>query len=76
MTIAPNGTLWVERPVNAGAPALYDVLSPTGSLLYRVTLPTRSRIVGFGPSGIYAVRLDEDDLEFLERFRFPSMPNR
>jgi hypothetical protein len=74
--IAPNGTIWIERAVNAGTPQLYDVLTPAGRLAYRVTLPKRTRIVGFGSSGIYAVRLDDDDLEYLQRFRFPPMTNR
>jgi hypothetical protein len=76
MRIAPNGTIWIERVVNAGTASLYDVLTPTGSLAYRVTLPKRTRIVDFGPSGIYAVSLDDDDIEHLQRLRFPPMQNR
>jgi hypothetical protein len=76
LRIAPNGTIWIERAVNAGMPPLYDVLTPAGTLAYRVTMPKRTRIVGFGPSGIYAVRLDDDDLEYLQRFRFPTVSGR
>ena len=76
LRIAPDGTIWIERAVNAGSPALYDVLSRTGALAYRVTVPKRTRIVGFGRSGIYAVRLDDDDLQYLQRFRFPATNNR
>jgi hypothetical protein len=74
--VAPNGMIWIERAVNAGTPALYDVLTPAGALAYRVTLPKRTHIVGFGANGIYAVRLDDDDLEYLQRLRFPAMNNR
>jgi hypothetical protein len=76
MHVAPNGMIWIERAVNAGTPALYDVLTPAGALSYRATLPKRTRIVGFGASGIYAIQVDDDDLEHLERFRFPPMSNR
>jgi hypothetical protein len=33
-------------------------------------------MVGFGPGGIYAVVTDDDDLQRLQRFRFPAMNNR
>lgn len=74
--IAPDGMIWIERAVNATMLPLYDVLSPGGTLAYRVALQPRSRIVGFGPRGIYVVRLDDDDIEHLERFRFPTVPAR
>lgn len=74
--IAPNGMIWIERAVNAGTPSLYDVLTPAGALAYRVTLGNRARVVGFGPGGVYGVRLDDDDVEHLVRFRFPPVKNR
>jgi hypothetical protein len=74
--IAPNGMIWIERAVNAGTPSLYDVLTPAGALAYRVTLGKRARVVGFGPTGVYGVRLDDDDVEHLVRFRFPTVSNR
>jgi hypothetical protein len=74
--VAPNGAIWIERAIHANSPPLYDVLTSSGALSYRVTLPARTRIVGFGAKGIYAVTLDDDDIEHLERFRFPPMNNR
>jgi hypothetical protein len=73
---SPDGLLWVHRMVSAGAPAQYDIIGPDGALRYRVTLPPRSRIVGFGNRGIYAVTPDADDVQRLGRFTFPSMNNR
>lgn len=73
---APDGMLWIDREVAAGSPAAYDVVGPDAKLAYRVTLPLRSRIVGFGASGIYVVVTDDDDIQRLQRFRFPAMNNR
>ncbi|MDQ8162408.1 MAG: hypothetical protein P3C10_07485 [Gemmatimonadota bacterium] len=67
----PTGEIWVarNRPASEAVP-WYDVFSPTGSLTGRVLLPTKTRVVGFGAGGaVYTVRLDEDDLQYLQRFR-------
>ena len=43
---------------------------PSGRIVQRVVLPARTRLVGFGANGaIYLVRINEDDQEFLERYR-------
>jgi hypothetical protein len=73
---APDGLLWVHRMVASGAPAQYDIIARDGALRYRVMMPPRSRVVGFGNRGIYAVTLDSDDVQRLSRFAFPSMNNR
>ena len=73
---APDGLLWVSRMVASGAPALYDIIGRNGTLQYRVTLPPRTRVVGFGNRGIYAVTTDDDDIQRLSRFTFPAMNNR
>jgi len=72
----PTGMLWVERAVAAGAPVSYDVIGRDAKPTRRVILPSRTRIVGFGTSGIYAVQLDDDDIQRLQLFRFPPMNNR
>ena len=47
-----------------------DVFSPAGKLTGTVALPKRTRIVGFGNGGaIYTIRSDEDELQYLQRFR-------
>lgn len=73
---APDGLLWVRRLVAAGAPAIYDIIGKNGALAYRVSMPPRTKVVGFGRRGIYAVTLDNDDVERLARFTFPPMDNR
>jgi hypothetical protein len=37
----------------------------------RVTFPEKSRLVGFGEGTVYTVRTDDDDLQYLERYRMP-----
>jgi hypothetical protein len=70
VAVAPDGRLWVERYTAFGTPTLYDVIDGTGKVVQRVTLPRGSRLVGFGAGGvIYAARADEDDLQYLQRFR-------
>lgn len=44
---------------------------PDGRVVQRVTLPGDSRIVGFGVRAVYVVRVDEDELEYLQ----PHMTN-
>jgi hypothetical protein len=68
---APNGEVWVarSRPASDLIPK-YDVFSATGKLTRQVALPKNTRLVGFGNAGaIYTVRTDEDDLQYLQRFR-------
>lgn len=69
LKVAPNGELWVARlrPAADEAP-LFDVLDATGVLRYRVQLPKKSRLAGLGARHIYVVRIDDDDLEYLQRY--------
>ena len=69
--VAPDGTIWVLRTGPAGelAPQV-DLIDGSGKVTGRVVLPKRTRIVGFGKGGVvYTVRLDDDDLQYLQRFR-------
>jgi hypothetical protein len=66
LRFAPDGMLWVERTGPAGSGQIFDVIDVRGHIARRVTLPPRLRLVGFGREGIYTVRRDEDDLEFLQ----------
>jgi hypothetical protein len=68
LRIAPNGQLWVARLGSAGVKATgYDVLTPAGKLLFQVRVPEKVRIVGFGAHALYTIRVDEDDLQYLQR---------
>jgi hypothetical protein len=68
--MTPDGQVWVQRVKSATdkTPG-YDVFDGTGKLVGTVTLRPRSRIAGFGKGTVYVVRTDEDDLQYLERYR-------
>jgi hypothetical protein len=66
--IAPNGDLWVLRSPGEDEIPRYDVFDSSGRLTGHVQLPRRARLVGFGKKSVYIVRLDEDDLQYLQRF--------
>ncbi len=65
--IASDGTAWVQRLTEAGAPPAFDVIE-SGRLVRRVVLAPRAKVVGFGRDVVYVVQLDEDDLQTLQRF--------
>ncbi len=68
--VTPEGELWVERaqPAKETRPT-YDVFDSGGQLIRQVVLPASRRLIGFGTGVLYAVRVDDDDLEWLERYR-------
>jgi hypothetical protein len=70
-----DGYLWVQRTGPAGQPPTYDVIDRAGNLALKVVFPKRTRLVGFGNGAVYTVRLDEDDLQYLQKHRF-TMPDR
>jgi hypothetical protein len=68
---SPSGEVWILRqlPHTEKHPA-YDVIGARGELTGRVVIPERSRVIGFGRNGVvYVVRMDDDDLQHLQRFR-------
>jgi hypothetical protein len=67
---APNGQIWVSRHVASDAPPTYDVIDNSGKVVSRVVLPKRTRLVGFGNGTVYLARIDEDDLQYLQRYRW------
>lgn len=68
--VAPNGQLWVLQAVASDDTApTYDIFDASGKLTGRVVLPKRSRVVGFGSATVYVARADEDDLQYLQRYR-------
>jgi hypothetical protein len=68
----PDGEVWVlrNRPASDKIPT-YDVFDRTGALVKKVTLEPNSRIVGFGKGTVYVAKNDEDDLQYLQRYRKP-----
>ena len=75
LNFSNEGYLWVRRTGPAGQPPTFDVIDRAGNVVQRVVLPKRSRIVGFGNGAVYTVRLDEDDLQYLQKHKF-TMPDR
>ena len=68
--VAPDGRLWVLRTRAAGdeVPS-YDVFDSYGKLAGTVKLPAGTRLIGFGRSSAYLIRTDDDDLQYLQRYK-------
>jgi hypothetical protein len=65
----PSGHVWVGRHQSASDKApRYDVFDATGKLTGQVVFPAATRVVGFGKGTVYTVRIDEDDLQYLQRW--------
>lgn len=64
----PDGRLWVERSVPAGAARVYDVVGPDGTVVNTVTLPAGRRVVALGVRGVYVRQIDADGINYLERY--------
>jgi hypothetical protein len=67
---APNGQVWVPRHMPFGVAPTYDVIDNAGKLVSRVVLPKRTRLLGFGNGAVYLARMDEDDLQYLQRYKW------
>jgi hypothetical protein len=67
---APNGQVWVPRHMPFGTAPTYDVIDNTGKLVSRVVLPKRTRLLGFGTGTVYLARIDEDDLQYIQRYKW------
>ena len=75
LSFSNEGYLGVRRTGPAGQPPTFDVIDRAGKVVQKVVLPKRSRLVGFGNGAVYTVRLDEDDLQYLQKHKF-AMPER
>ncbi len=69
--VDPAGRAWVRRHTEAGDAPAYDVFSGSGMREMTVELPMGRRVVSFGNGVLYAVRMDEFDLQYLERYALP-----
>jgi len=69
--VSPAGDLWVERYVPAGQQPVIDVFDGSAKKTGEVLLPVGCRVVGFGRGTVYLARTDQDDLQWLERYRIP-----
>jgi hypothetical protein len=65
---SPDGRLWVQRSAPARLDRQrWDVIDANGVLVARWLLPTGIRLVGVGAGVVYTVRVDEDDLQYVQR---------
>jgi hypothetical protein len=70
----PNGELWVAQSRKAGDKVpKYHVFDTQGKLMGTIALPPNTRLVGFGNQTLYAARVDDDDLQYLQRYRLPEV---
>jgi hypothetical protein len=69
---APTGELWVRRaqPASSKTP-VYDVFDARGRLTRQVALDGDRTILGFGSGTVYVARTDDDDLQWIERYKRP-----
>jgi hypothetical protein len=67
--ISPSGEVWVRRHRAATTRSpLFDLFDGAGRLVRQVELPADRRLVGLGNGTVYAVRVDDDGLQWLERY--------
>lgn len=70
---APNGDIWATSSAPAGARARsVDIIREDGSRRAVLRLPEGRRLVAVEREGIYLARVDEDGLEWLERYAYPA----
>jgi hypothetical protein len=70
-SVAPDGRLWVLRARSASdSVPTFDVFDAGARLAQRVVLPKATRLVGFGRGTVYLARMDDDGLEYLQRYRW------
>jgi hypothetical protein len=68
--VTPEGQAWVlrSRPASDPVPTL-DVFDQRGMMVGQVKLPKDRRVVGFGNGVVYLAHTDQDDLQWLEKYR-------
>ncbi len=69
-SVTPDGTVWVRRSQRHDeSRALYDVFDAAGERVRQVRLEENRQVVGFGAGVVYVVVTDDDDLQWLERYK-------
>jgi len=69
---APDGTVWIQRTTEADSAPVVDVIARDGTLMHRLLLPRGTRFISASHRHIYLVRIDEDGLEYLQRWMRPT----
>lgn len=65
------GRAWVRRHREADGTLQYDLFDDSGAVVLKVELDSQRRVVGFGDGTLYAVRMDDQGLQYLERYALP-----
>ena len=71
IAVDPAGRAWVRRHTAAGDAPAYDLFDGSGTRTATIELPMERRVVAFGEGVVYVVRMDEFDLQYLERYALP-----
>jgi len=71
IAVDPTGRAWVRRHAAAGDAPTYDLFDGSGTRTATIELPMERRVVAFGEGVVYVVRMDEFDLQYLERYGLP-----
>ena len=69
--VDPTGRAWLRRHTDAGDAPVYDLFDGSGERETTIELPMGRRVVAFGDGVVYVVRMDEFDLQYLERYGLP-----
>ncbi len=74
MLRAPTGQLWVIRSMPHGSlRARIDILGADGRRRAELDLPDGRRLVGLERNGVWLARVDDDGLQWLERYPMPRV---
>jgi hypothetical protein len=69
---APDGRLWIRRTQSVDAPDIrYDVITRTGTLALKLSMPPNEQVVGFGRGVVFTVQVDDDGIQHLRRHPMP-----
>jgi hypothetical protein len=64
-----DGRIWVQRSGAPDAPPQFEIFDRNGRRTGTATFPKRTRLVGFGANSAYAIRTDDDGLQYLQRYK-------
>ncbi len=67
--VTPEGDMWVERHVPAGAEVHFDVFGSDAQLKGSISFPAGSELAGFGHGRTYVIRTDDVGLQWLEVYK-------
>ena len=70
--LSPAGRFWVQRSSAIGAAPVWDVFDGVGNPVQRVTLPVGRRGIALGRNALYAIVVDNEGFERLERYDLPK----